>query len=116
MKPDVKNVTAHYNKMQVETASKNKQIVLLHMRCVDLIRWARDRSAIERREYLRKAQNILAQLEAALRDGDPVAQGLYYIYDYSYILLQRGNNDDCQKAEEVLSVLCDTFKEKLNMA
>lgn len=115
MKPDVKNVTAHYSKMQVETASKNKQITMLHMRCVDLIRWARDLSAVERRENLRKAQNILAQLEAALRDGDQVAQGLYYIYDYSYMLLQRGNNDDCQKAEEVLSVICDTFKEKLNL-
>lgn len=115
MKPDVKNVTEHYTKMQVETASKNKQIAMLHIRCIDLIRWARDLDAIERRKNLRKAQNILAQFEAALRDNDPVAQGLYYIYDYSYMLLQRGNNDDCLKAEEVLSVICDTFREKLNL-
>lgn len=101
--------------MQIETASRNKRIVLLHVRCVDLIKWAQDMSAVERRDYLRKAQNILAQLEAALRDGDNVAQGLFYIYDYAYMLLNRGNNDDCRKAEEVLTVIRDTFKEKLRM-
>lgn len=115
MKPDIKNVSDHYSRMQIETASKNKQIALLHIRCLDLICQARKFDAIERRQYLRNAQNILAQLEAALKDNDPVAQGLFYIYDYSYMLLNRGNNDDCFKAEEVLSVICDTFKKKLNI-
>ena len=115
MKLDLPTVTSHYSKMQIETASQNKQIALLHIRMIDLIRWAKDLDFVQRRENLRKAQNILAQLEAALKDDDVVAQGLFYIYDYAYTLLIRGNNDDCDKAVELLDVISETFRNILNI-
>ena len=113
MKLKQPQVADHYTKMQIETASRPKQITMMHKKCVTDITKAMGESGIERRKRLDNAQNILAQFQSALRIEDNVSEGLFYIYDYSYILLERGDNEDCKKAIEVMSVLLDTFRELL---
>lgn len=108
--PDVAN---YYTKMQIETASTQKKLTMLHEKCVVLIIKAIAGSGLERRMHLDSAQNILAQFQSALRIEDSVSQGLFFIYDYSYVLLERGDSENCKKAMEVMSVIRDTFKQLL---
>ncbi len=113
MKLTEPDIAEHYTRMQIVTASRPKQITMMHEKCVLQITRAIMVSGEERRERLDNAQNILAQFQSALRIEDNVSEGLFYIYDYSYMLLERGESDDCKKAVEVIRVLRDTFKELL---
>ncbi len=113
MKEKQPEVANHYTKMQIDTASRQKQLTMLHEKCTWFILKAISEIGPERRSNLNRAQNILAQLQAALRVGDDVSEGLFYIYDYAYVLLERDDEKDCNKALSVMSVLRDTFKELL---
>lgn len=106
-------VAQHYTRMQIETASRQKQLTMLHVKCVQLIHIGMIESGIERRLILDKAQNILAQFQAALRMEDDVSEGLFYTYDYAYVLLERGQIDDCRKAIQIMNVIRNTFRELL---
>jgi flagellin-specific chaperone FliS len=103
-------VAEHYTRVQILTASRQKQIAMMHEKCVVDIARAMDESGPQRKKLLDNAQNILAQFQSALRIEDNVSEGLFYIYDYAYMLLERGEDSDCVKAVEVLSVIRDTFK------
>lgn len=116
MKVSIPDVVQHYKKIEIETASREKKLTVLHERCVDLIVASFVKPAEVKRCQLNKAQNILSQLEAALRIDDEVSKSLYYIYDYAYVLLERGRSDDCKKAIEVMSVIRDTFRTLLKGA
>lgn len=107
------DVSEHYTRMQIVTASRPKQITMMHEKCVMDIAKAMEESGIERRRRLDNAQNILAQFQSAIRIEDNASEGLFYIYDYSYMLLERGEAGDCRKAIEVMSVIRDTFKDLL---
>lgn len=113
MKLTKSNITKHYAAMQIETASRHKQITMLHEKCVESIKYACDSDGFKKRDLLDRAQNILAQFQSALCIKDNVSQSLFYIYDYSYVLLEKGDNESCIKAIEVLSTLRDTFKQLL---
>ncbi len=106
-------VAKHYILMQIETASRQKQLTMLHEKCVQLMHAAIIASREDRRMILNRAQNILAQFQASLRVEDAVSQGLFYIYDYAYILLEKGGINECRKAIQVMSVIRDTFRELL---
>ena len=86
---------------------------MLHEKCVDLISVAIGSSGEERRRSVEGAQNILAQFQSALRVRDAVSQSLFYIYDYSYVLLEHGSAGDCVNAREVMVVLRNTFRRLL---
>ena len=113
MKLTEPDIAEHYTKMQIVTASRPKQITMMHEKCVLLITRAIMVSGDERRKRLDNAQNILAQFQSSLRIEDNVSAGLFYIYDYSYMLLERGESDDCKKAIDLIITLRDTFKELL---
>ncbi len=81
------NIANHYAKMQIETASRQKQLTMLHEKCVQFILSAMMVSGIEKRVFLDRAQNILVQFQAALRMEDSVSQSLFYVYAYAYALL-----------------------------
>jgi len=106
-------VAGYYKKMQIVTASRHKQIAMMHEKCVTLIVRAKSETGTVRRKLLDGAQNILAQFQSALRIEDDVSEGLFYLYDYSYMLLQKGGEDDVKKALEVLQILADTFRQLL---
>jgi len=106
-------VANYYKKMQIVTASRHKQITMMHEKCVNLILRAKKDTGTERRKFLDGAQNILAQFQSALRIEDDVSEGLFYLYDYSYMLLQKGGAEDVKKALEVLQILADTFRQLL---
>jgi hypothetical protein len=42
--------------------------------------------------------------------NDQVSKSLFLLYDYCYVLLERGTVEDLANAGKVLSVLRDTFK------
>lgn len=113
MKLTESEIAEHYTKMRIVTASRPKQITMMHEKCVIQIAKAMTVSGVERRERLDNAQNILAQFQSALRIEDDASEGLFYIYDYSYILLERGEMDDCRKAIEVMSIIRNTFQQLL---
>jgi flagellin-specific chaperone FliS len=114
MTPTSSEAALHYSRFQIQTASHPKRICMLHARCADLVLMAGGQEdAAKRRLYLDKAQNIMSQLMAVLRIDDAVANGLYFLYDTCYVLLNRGNEDDCRHAHKIVSVLRDTFEQLL---
>ncbi len=114
MSPTASEAAKHYADFQVQTAAHPKRISMLHVRCVELVLMAGEEGGgLKKRIVLDKAQNILSQLQAALRLGDAVSQGLFYLYDYCYALLQRGDEADLRNVLEILVVLRKTFDELL---
>jgi flagellin-specific chaperone FliS len=107
------DVAGYYDRLNISTAPKSRKLVMLHERSVELLKSSRDADPAARRQMLDKAQNILAQLEAALRIDDPVSQGLFYLYDYIYVLLERSEETAIDQATSLLSTLRDTFRELL---
>jgi flagellin-specific chaperone FliS len=101
-------VADYYAAVQIQTASKARAVCMLHEKCVQYISAALD-SPPERRVFIIRAQNILAQLERALIQDDTIARSLFYLYDYCFVILRRGTDDDLNNAGEILAVLRDTF-------
>jgi len=110
MKLTQPEIARHYSKMNIETASHQKRITMLHEKCVEYITITFKKTVPEKRLWLNKAQNILAQLEASLKLKDRVSQGLFYLYDYTYALLDTCDDNDSRKASEIMSGLRDTFR------
>ncbi len=81
---------------------------MLHSRCVQLMSAALD-SPPERSGLLAKSQNILSQLQMSLRVHDPVSEGLFLLYDYCYVVLRRGRDQDVIGAGKIMALLRDTF-------
>lgn len=104
-------VANRYFVLQAKTASGPKKVCMLHERCVELLMMARLETDKRRREYLDKAQNILFQLQSSLIIDDSVSQGLFYLYDYSYISLEKGDMSSIVKALVVMTKLKDTFQD-----
>ena len=102
------DVAEYYAAVQIQTASKPRAICMLHEKCVQFISAALD-SPPERHRFIIKAQNILAQLQRSLIREDPITQSLFYLYDYCFVTLRGGTDDDLNNAGEILAVLRDTF-------
>jgi flagellar biosynthetic protein FliS len=102
-------VAEYYAAVQIQTASKPRAICMLHEKCVQFISAALD-SPPERNVFVIKAQNILAQLERSLIREDSISQSLFYLYDYCFVILHRGTDEDLTNAGEILAILRDTFQ------
>lgn len=84
---------------------------MLHDRCCELIMLAAGEDGGDRRVKLDKAQNILARLQSALRIDDDASRGMFYLYDYAYVLLERGGGRDLKNALAIVDPLRQTFRE-----
>ncbi|MBD3391560.1 MAG: hypothetical protein GF418_05910 [Chitinivibrionales bacterium] len=114
MSPTSSEAARHYAEFQVQTASHPKRICMLHVRLVELVMLAGEgESEARKRILLDKAQNILSQLQGALRVEDAISQSLFYLYDYCYVLLQRGEDVDLKNVLEIVVTLRKTFDELL---
>jgi len=114
MSPTSSEVARHYATFQVQTASHPKRISMLHVRCVELIMLGRQEDdAAKRRIFLDKAQNILSQFQGVLHVDDAVSQGLFFLYDYTYMLLEHGREEDVAHSLEIMVTLRNTFEELL---
>jgi flagellin-specific chaperone FliS len=82
---------------------------MLHDKCVQFISAALDNPQ-ERAGFIIKSQNILSQLQISLVRDDKIAQSLFYLYDYCYVLLERATDEDLNNAGDVVAVLRDTFR------
>jgi flagellin-specific chaperone FliS len=102
------DVADYYAAVQIQTASKPRAICMLHEKCVQFISAALD-SPPERHAFIIKSQNILAQLERSLIRDDTISQSLFYLYDYCFVILRRGTDEDLTSAGEILAILRDTF-------
>lgn len=127
-----KSIANYYNKMQVETASDQKQLVLLHEKVVSNIDRAlhNDTEFAHQRLKLNKAQNILSQLQIALKTEhipevlpedeeeippqDSMINSLFHLYEYLYNKLESQDTTDWEDGLEIARTLCETFKELLN--
>jgi flagellar biosynthetic protein FliS len=98
-----------YTRIQVQTATHARVICMLHEKCEQLIRLAISSDDRDRRLQLDHAQNIIAQLERSLVDGDQVSRSLYLLYDYCYCSLEGGDASSFRKALQVIVSLRDTF-------
>jgi flagellin-specific chaperone FliS len=106
-------VAEYYARSRIETAGHKQAIYLLHEKCVHLATKALYFSD-NRRQNLDKAQNILAQLQACLIVDDLVSQSLFYLYDFVYATLERGDIADIRSALAVLISLRNTFQTLLS--
>ena len=103
------DVADYYFRTQIETASQGKAICMLHERCIFFLLKTHFMTK-EKPFYLAKVQNILTQLQLALRIQDPISQSLFYLYDYCYLCLERGNEQDITNALDILGILHDAFR------
>jgi flagellin-specific chaperone FliS len=102
-------IAEHYFRSQIETASKRKAICMLHERCMFFL----IKTFLTNKEksfLLIKAQNILSQLQRSLRIHDSVSRSLFYLYDYCYLCLERGGDQDINNTLELIGILRDTFR------
>ncbi len=106
------DVAEYYSRKQIETASKSKKICMLHERCVYLLLQSNEVTS-KKPLLLIKVQNILSQLQLSLILHDPIAQSLFYLYDYCYLCLERGNVQDIKNTLEILEILKNTFQKLL---
>ncbi len=110
MKPSA--AANRYTQVSLETASKQKRITLLHDRVAELITAARY-SENSRDMLLNKARNIVSRLRSSLRVTDETSKGLAYLYDYCYVLFERGTSSDLDRANAVFPQLRDMFESLL---
>ena len=103
------DVAEYYFREQAETAPKSKAICMLHDRCMFFLLKTLTVSR-EKQFFLIKAQNILAQLQLALRISDSVSRGLFYLYDYCYLCLERGDDQNINNSLEIIGILSETFR------
>ncbi|MBD3345670.1 MAG: hypothetical protein GF401_11470 [Chitinivibrionales bacterium] len=107
------DIARHYSAMQITTASLPKAICMLHDKCILYIRKALE-NPDERRDYLDRSQNILAQLQSSLRYGDSMSKSIFLLYDYCYMLLESGTETECINALEIIHPLSDTLSTLIN--
>lgn len=102
------SVAEHYKTFSLQTTPKNRAVYLLHEKCIYLLNQA-ERYLEKRRLLLTKVQNILVQLQTALIGEDVVTDGLHCIYDYAYVRLESGTDDDIVDARQVLLPIKEAF-------
>ena len=100
--------------MAIETSASPRIVWMLHEKAVQIIHQARiTEDRIKQRELITIVQNILAQLEYSLKVTDQLSQGLFYLYDYCYSLLESDVTQKHAIAATILATLRDTFGELL---
>lgn len=109
---DIKETAEYYTRMQIQTASENRKIVMLHERVLSLIGLA-VRERLNNRSYIIKGQNIISQLISSLKGDDSVSEGLYYLYEYIYVLMDYGDRKNLKNAEGILRVITEALLYKL---
>ncbi|MBD3420841.1 MAG: hypothetical protein GF398_12045 [Chitinivibrionales bacterium] len=108
LKANRADVARYYTTMQIQTASRAKAVCMLHERCMHFIALG-EQEQDKQRQYLDKAQNIIAQLQAALIVDDHVSRSLLFLYDFCYMLLEKGGNNEIDSARELFATLTATF-------
>ena len=106
-------IASYYKQMQIDTASSKKQLVMLHEKLFTLTRDAIILGQEGRRERLNKAQNIIVQLQLALKldKDDELTHSLFLLYDYAYVCLDGDDIVKYRDALKVIEILKDTFSE-----
>lgn len=97
-----------YRTFALQTTPHSRAIYLLHEKCIYLINQSLHYSE-KREQLLTRAQNILAQLQSALVEEDPLSDGLHCLYDYAYVRLEAGGDTSLEQAREVLLPLKEAF-------
>ncbi len=113
MQINQKNIANYYKQMQINTASNQKHIVMLHDKLFAYVRDSITEGQDKRRERLDKAQNIIVQLQIALKldREDELTHSLFLLYDYAYVLLDKNDIVGHRESLKVIEVLRDTFVE-----
>lgn len=52
-------------------------------------------------------------MQSALRQTDRVAKSIFLLYDYCYVLLERGDESDCINAQRVLGTIGKALNDAL---
>ena len=104
-------IASYYSRMEIETSASPRIIWILHAKSVQILRQARATpDLIKQRNQLNVVQNILAQLETSLKVNDELSQGLFYLYDYCYCLLETEEENKHAIALNILTMFRDTFR------
>jgi flagellar protein FliS len=112
----INNPYAHYKRMQVETASQGRLIIMLYDGALKNLRNAQNSIAHKdingAHNSLIKAQDIIGELNITLNtDAGEIAQNLRKLYLYMLKRLVEANvTKDTGKVEEVIELL-STLKE-----
>jgi flagellin-specific chaperone FliS len=101
-------IASYYSRMQIITASKARSLCMLHEKVLFYCIKLRNDPRLFA-ELAPRIQNILAQLQMSLKVTDRISEGLFYLYDYCYVLLNRPQNEDVVKVFDVMLILFDAF-------
>jgi flagellar biosynthetic protein FliS len=102
-----------YSSMQISTSSNPANICMLHSKCTSFLKQALQQNQEQKRLLLNKVQNIIAELQHALKIEDDLSRSLFYIYDYCYGLLETTETKNIENTLSLMTVLRDTFEELL---
>jgi len=112
MRFSLKAAAEYYKQIQIETLPQYNRVVFLHETANNLVRQAMMGEEKDVRERLDKAQDILVQLKAMVKEGqdeNDIAVGLIFLYDYLYYRLEDSDMDSMKDANQVLTILNETF-------
>ena len=98
-----------YMRSQIETASHQRLICMLHEHCVFLLRQSIGTESSLRRPLLDRVQNIIVMLQRALKNTDATANGLFHLYDYCYCLCEQTESAELTHAITIIDGLQETF-------
>lgn len=98
-----------YMRTQIETASHQRLICMLHEQCACTLRQAIKVDTPNRRTLLNRVQNIIVILQRALKITDATAKGLFHLYDYCYCLCEQNGTTELTHALSVIDGLQHTF-------
>jgi flagellin-specific chaperone FliS len=105
-------IAERYSRTQLETAGHPWVIWMMHARCVHLIKSAQGAAPAEKvykKNLLIHAQNLLAELEGAIKVTDELSKSIFYLYDYCYCLIESDAPENLALAHKTLSLLRDAF-------
>lgn len=118
------NVNKKYKRMQVETASQGKLLLMLYQGCIKFLRMAKKNIDLNKKDdasiFINRAQDIIGELMITLNhdEGGEIADNLYSLYDFMNNQLVEASiyrqKEPLEVVEELMLELLDAWQQVVN--
>jgi flagellin-specific chaperone FliS len=109
MNPALLDSMHQYIRLQIETASQQRLVCLLHEHCTVTLQQALKTAEKQRRPLLDKVQNMLVILQRAIDIKDATSKTLFHLYDYCYCRLEHVSTTEISNALGIIDKLRHMF-------
>ncbi len=105
--PQTFRAARYYGRMQIQTAGLKRLICLLHEKSLMYIQ----RGLLQgSKGDIAKAQNIIYQLELAVKRKDDLSDVLAELYTYCYDLLESSDPQKVENSRQIIEILSSSFQ------